>query len=853
MPKDKSNYTPMIQQYLTIKEDHSDAIVFFRLGDFYEMFFEDAILASKELEIQLTARDGGDDERIPMCGVPHHSSETYLARLVEKGYKVAICDQTEVPSKAKKIVNREVVRIVTPGTNIDNKEAEEQFIAAIGLSDYFYTITHLNVSTGELYALKIPKDINALISELSTMALKEIVVTHAFDKTYIQSFCDQEGILISIQASSELDESFNHLFTHLPTDQEKKTTRRLLAYIMKTQKRTLMHIKPAKKLKSSGFMKMDVNTIRHLELTRTLRQNKENGSLFWLLKFTQTAMGSRFLKRQILRPLLNKEVLNKRYDFVEKLNDEFIITEELREHLKTVYDLERIVGRISYGNTNAKDLVQLRRSLQGLPAFKDKLQALSLEYATFLSESIDPLNPIYDELENALKDDVPLTIKEGNMFKEGYDNTLDDLKDIHLNISQWLLNLEKEERERTGIQKLKVGYNRVFGYYIEVPKGQIKNVKDEFGYTRKQTLANAERYITEALKEKEKIIMSSEEKSVKREYELFISLRDKIKQTIGIIQKNAEILSEIDMFLAFSQASERYRLTRPILSDEPIIEIRGSRHPIVELMQNESFISNDITMDEDTDIFLITGPNMSGKSTYMRQLAITAIMAQIGAFVPADYAKLKCFDQLFTRIGASDDLLSGKSTFMVEMLDANHAIQNATKASLILFDEIGRGTSTYDGMAIAQAIIEYIHEKIGAKTLFSTHYHELTNLENSLTRLRNIHVSAEEEDGKIIFHHTVKKGRADKSYGINVASLAQLPKTLINRSESILKTLESNDDNITLSSGYNLFSISETPEETSEEIDEITSLLDETDPDALRPIDALSLIYKLKEKLKNRN
>ncbi len=853
MPKDKSNYTPMIQQYLTIKEDHSDAIVFFRLGDFYEMFFEDAILASKELEIQLTARDGGTKDRIPMCGVPHHSSETYLARLVEKGYKVAICEQTEDPSATKKLVKREVIRIVTPGTNIDNPDAEEHFIAAIGLSDYFYTIAHLNVSTGELYSIKIPKDIHALLGELSTLSLKEIVVSHAFDMEYIKAYAEHEGILISLQNDVAIDATFNHLFDHLPTPQEQKTIKRLLAYIMKTQKRTLLHIKPAEKLESSGFMKMDANTIRHLELTRTMIKNIENGSLFWLLKYTQTAMGGRYLKRQILRPLLNKEVLNKRYAFVERLNKEFITAAEMRESLKEVYDLERIVGRIAYGNTNAKDLVQLRRSLGILPTFKKHLTALNLEYATFLSESIDALSDFYDELKKALKDDPPLTIKEGNMFNEGYDETLDEFRDIHLNISQWLKNLEDEERSRTGIKKLKVGYNRVFGYYIEVPKGQIQHISDEYGYTRKQTLANAERYITEALKEKEKIIISSEEKSVEREYELFTALREQAKTYISVIQKNAEILSEIDMFLAFSKASEQYNLTKPTLIDSHKINIEGSRHPIVEKVQGESFIPNDIKMDEGTDIFLITGPNMSGKSTYMRQLAITAIMGQIGCFVPAKHAEFKCFDQLFTRIGASDDLISGKSTFMVEMLDANHAIKHATKDSLILFDEIGRGTSTYDGMAIAQAIIEFIHEKIGAKTLFSTHYHELTNLEDNLTRLRNVHVSAEEEDGKIIFHHTVKTGRADKSYGINVAALAKLPKSLIKRSEHILHHLESQNGHSDIQSGHNLFTINEVEVEEDESTKALIEALESIDPDEMRPIDALKTLYDLKDKLKNRN
>jgi len=853
MSRDKTAYTPMIQQYLDIKEDHSDAIVFFRLGDFYEMFFEDAILASKELEIQLTARDGGSKERIPMCGVPWHSSESYLARLVEKGYKVAICEQTEDPSKTKKLVKRDVVRIVTPGTNIDDPDAEEHFIAAIGLSDYFYTIAHLNASTGEMYSIKIPKDINALLGELSTLSLKEVVVSHAFDKEYINAFCEHEGIVISIQQSTDIDATFNHLYTHLPTPNEQKTVKRLLAYVMKTQKRTLLHIKPAEKLESTAFMKMDANTIRHLELTRTMLKNLENGSLFWLLKFTQTAMGGRYLKRQILRPLLNPDVLNKRYDFVERLNKEFITASEMRENLKTVYDLERIVGRISYGNTNARDLVQLRRSLSILPAFKKQLDSLGLSYATFLSRSLDPLGDVYDELVKGLKDDPPITIREGNMFKEGYDETLDELRDVHLDISQWLADLETSERTRTGIQKLKVGYNRVFGYYIEIPKGQLKHVREDFGYTRKQTLANAERYVTEALKEKEKIIISSEEKSIEREYELFTDLRDRVKNHITKIQKNAEILSEIDMFLSFARASEAYNLVRPELSDEPIIDIEESRHPIVEKMQGESFIPNDITMDSDTDIFLITGPNMSGKSTYMRQLAITAIMAQIGCFVPARRARIKCFDQLFTRIGASDDLISGKSTFMVEMLDANHAIKNATSDSLILFDEIGRGTSTYDGMAIAQAIIEYIHEKIGAKTLFSTHYHELTNLENTLKRLKNIHVAAEEEDGTIIFHHTVKEGKADRSYGINVASLAKLPKSLIRRSQTILNTLEQSGGTAPVESGPNLFTIQEVEAQTDETSKELIETLEQLDPDALRPIDALKTLYDLKDKLKNRN
>lgn len=850
MAKDKHKYTPMMQQYLSIKEDHSDAIVFFRLGDFYEMFFEDALLASKELEIQLTARDGGTDERVPMCGVPHHASESYISKLVNKGYKVAICEQTEDPTKSKTLVERDVVRIVTPGTNIEESNAEEIYIASLGMSDHFYTIATLNASTGEMTALRFVKDKNILIGELSTLSLKELVIPHAEIKPYVSAFCEHEGIRLSIHQSQAIDESFNHLYSHLPTEDEKRTVKRLLSYIMKTQKRALLHLKDVKRIEPTAIMKMDANTIRHLELVKTMIKNVENGSLFWLLNKTNTAMGARFLKRQILRPLLDAKLLNQRYDFVEKLNQAFMIQNDLKEALKQVYDLERIVGKISYGNTNAKDLLQLRKSLEILPTFKEKLKALDLSYAQTLNENLDPLNDTYDHLIQALKDDVPLTIKEGGMFKSGYDQTLDELSDVCTDIAHWLSDLEIKEKKRTGIKKLKIGYNRVFGYYIEVPKGQIKNVKDAFGYTRKQTLANAERYITEELKEKEKIILSSDEKSVEREYELFIALRDEIRKKIPTIQKNAEILAEVDMYIAFSNISETHDLIRPTLNDSHQIEIIASRHPIVEkTLEDKSFIPNDIIMDDSIDIFLITGPNMSGKSTYMRQLALSAIMAQIGCFVPAEKACMPVFDKVFTRIGASDDLISGKSTFMVEMLDANHAIQHATKHSLILFDEIGRGTSTYDGMAIAQAIIEYIHNQIGAKTLFSTHYHELTNLEESLPRLNNIHVAANEEDGNIIFHHKVQPGRADKSYGVNVAALAHLPHRLIKRAKAILTTLEQEDR-----LDYNLFTIAEIPDhdQTPHPQQKLIDKLNNIEPDEMSPIEALSLLYELKKLAKDR-
>ncbi len=854
MRADKSEYTPMMRQYLDIKEDYEDAIVFFRLGDFYEMFFEDAYLASRELEIQLTGRDGGSKERVPMCGVPHHSSETYINRLVDAGYKVAICEQAEEPGKGKTLVKREVTRVVTPGTNVEDTAAEEHFIAGVGLSEYFYTVSYLNVSTGDIYSLKVPKETSALIGELSTLNVKEIVVGHSFEEDYIKHYTDHEGILVSIHASQDIDPVFAHLYDHLPTPHEQKGVRRLLSYVEKTQKRTLLHLKKAERVEAAEIMRMDANTIRHLEILRTMIKDQERGSLFWLLNHTKTAMGGRFLKRQLLRPLLNKSVLSTRYDFLDALNKEFIVKDEISELLKNVYDLERIVGRISYGNANGKDLLRLRKSLSILPGFQSRLQSLKLEYAAFLAASLNPLEELHEELMRALKEDQPVTIREGNMFQEGYDETLDELREVHLDVNEWLKNLEKEEREKTGIKKLKIGYNRVFGYYIEVPKGQVKHIKDEFGYTRKQTLVNAERYVTEELKEKERIILSSEEKSVQREYDLFVGLRDRIREKIPSLQKNAEILAEVDMFIALSTASEKLDLVRPVLTDEFAVDIRESRHVVVEKVMEEPFVPNDIHMDENTDILLITGPNMSGKSTYMRQLALTAILAQIGSFIPAKSAKIPVFDQLFTRIGASDDLISGKSTFMVEMLDANHALKNATAKSLILFDEIGRGTSTYDGMAIAQAIIEYIHAKIGAKTLFSTHYHELTALEDHLPRLKNIHVAAEEEGDTIRFHHKVEEGCAKSSYGINVAALAKMPKSLIKRSSDILAVLEKNGKKPQILGGHDLFTLAAVEEEERKPHphEKIIAAIEKLNPDEMKPIDALMALYKLKEDIKNR-
>ena len=850
--QDYSAYTPMMRQYLEIKKDYNDAIVFFRLGDFYEMFFKDAYIASKELELQLTGRDAGVKERVPMCGVPHHAAQTYIERLIQKGYKVAICEQVEDPSKTKKLVKRDVVRLITPGTYMEHSVDDFVYLCSLGIHANAYTIAYADLSTGDTYSMRIPKDYHLLKSELLQIRPKEVIVGNSFDHEHILSLQQAEGFVVSIEPQVDVPNVFSDLVSPIPTKEEKRTFFRLLRYVISTQKRNLMHLKPATLLESRGYLHMDAGTLRNLELFETLRSGNRIGSLFWLLDKCETALGSRYLKQQLQRPIVNRVTLETRYDMIDTLNREFIIKQELKELLKQVYDLERIVGRISYGNTNAKDLVQLRRSLSVLPEFQEKLSLLGLSHAQFLSDSIDPLTNLFQLLQDALVDDPPLTIKEGGIIKEGYNNKLDELRYASTNVKDWLTVFRDEQREKTGIKTLKVGYNRVFGYYIEVPKGQIQNIKEEYGYIRKQTLANSERYITEELKEKETFILSSEEKIVQLEYELFIMIRDEAKQHISQIQKNARIISEVDMLIALSYVSEIYRLTRPVLNEDNTIRIIESRHPVVEqMLDGDAFVPNDIVMDAHADILLITGPNMSGKSTYMRQMAITAILAQIGSFIPAKEAHIPVFDAIFTRIGAADDLVSGKSTFMIEMMEANHAIQNATKNSLILFDELGRGTATYDGMALAQAIIEYIHEKIHAKTMFSTHYHELTDLDKTLNKLRNVHVSAKDQDGSILFLHKVKEGPTDKSYGIHVAALAHLPKGLIERAKQILSSLEKTHSKMVDTDAINLFNFDDFEEEKQETApsNEIRQLLEGVDVNELTPLQALNLLAQIMTKI----
>ncbi|MHA6486470.1 DNA mismatch repair protein MutS [Bacillus cabrialesii] len=784
-----AGYTPMIQQYLKIKAEHQDAFLFFRLGDFYEMFFEDAKKASQELEITLTSRDGGAAEKIPMCGVPYHSASAYIEQLIKKGYKVAICEQTEDPKAAKGVVRREVVQLITPGTVMDGKgihESENNFIASVSACSNGYGLALSDLTTGENLAVLIER-IEDVISEIYSVGAREIVVSGSMDADTVAQLKERCGATISIE-DGETDEHVT-IIEHLNNEDVTKTFLRLYTYLKRTQKRSLDHLQSVQVYELEEAMKIDLYSKRNLELTETIRSKNKKGSLLWLLDETKTAMGGRLLKQWIDRPLIRVNQIEERQEMVETLMSHFFEREDLRERLKEVYDLERLAGRVAFGNVNARDLIQLKESLKQVPGIKQLVASLAHDKAKKRAERIDPCGDVLELLEEALYANPPLSLKEGNLIKDGYNQKLDEYRDASRNGKDWIARLEQQEREYTGIRSLKVGFNKVFGYYIEVTRANL-HLLEEGRYERKQTLTNAERYITPELKEKEALILEAENNICELEYELFTELREKVKLYIPRLQQLAKQMSELDALQCFATISENRHYTKPEFSEDEVEVVEG-RHPVVEkVMDSQEYVPNNCMMGDNRQMLLITGPNMSGKSTYMRQIALISIMAQIGCFVPAKKAVLPIFDQIFTRIGAADDLISGQSTFMVEMLEAKNAIVNATKNSLILFDEIGRGTSTYDGMALAQAIIEYVHDHIGAKTLFSTHYHELTVLEDKLPQLKNVHVRAEEYNGTVVFLHQIKEGAADKSYGIHVAQLAELPEDLIARAQDILKDLE---------------------------------------------------------------
>ena len=839
---DKSKISPMMLQYIDIKEKNMDVILFFRLGDFYEMFFEDAYIASKELELTLTGKNAGLDERIPMCGIPYHAASIYLEKLVEKGYKVAICEQVEDPKTAKGVVKREVMQIVSSGTVMNSDALDEKSNNYIGnVLDFnsSYVICYTDLSTGEVNAKMINHDTDTLINTILSLGLNEIVFKSDFNKYVVDTLRNKCRLNVSISDYVCDTDEYKYIYDFVLDERYIICINHLLSYLIDTQKRSLTHLQRVNIIENI-YLNIDVNSIRNLELVESLRLKSRNYSLLWLLDKTKTAMGSRMLKNWILNPLTNIEEINKRYDIISTLETEFILKEELKNYLNEVYDLERLCGRISYGNTNARDLIQLKNSLKVLPDINKILTDLKFY------KNIETLEDLYSLLDKSIDDDAPITIKEGGIIKRGYNLELDSLKDNSKSGKDFVVNMESEERERTGIKNLKVGYNKIFGYYIEVSKGNIPLIKDEYNYERKQTLANCERYVTPLLKEKEAMILGAEEKIINLEYNLFIEIRDIVKNYISRIQVIAKTIAEIDVLQSLASVAEENNYVRPVISDKRIIDIKGSRHPVVEKVLNTEYVDNDIYMDEKTNILMITGPNMAGKSTYERELVITSIMAQMGSFVPAKSCIIPIFDKVFTRIGASDDLVSGDSTFMVEMKEANIALLNATKNSLIIFDELGRGTATYDGLSIAQSIIEYIHDNIGCKTLFSTHYHELTKLDKHFSGIKNVHVAIKEENGNITFMHKVKDGPVDKSYGIHVAKLANLPSKVINRANEILNTYE-NKKEVVFSEQLSI------PIDTIEKDNIIEDKIKNIDILNTTPLDALNFIYELKKEIDKKN
>lgn len=828
----KQKYSPMMMQYLEIKEQNQDAIVMFRLGDFYEMFFDDAIVVSKALDLALTGKNAGVKERVPMCGVPFHSVSGYIQKLIDLGHKVAIVEQLSEPGK-KGIVKRGVVQIITPGTIMDTSlnEKRNHYIGALGIFDFNYTLAYCDISTGEFYVVNIDKKEHILKNYIDSLGLKEIVVSEDWS---------MDGLFISHFEDDHFNDQYKKIFESLSDLKQIKMCSLLLNYMLDTQKRELEHLQKIQEVKTEDYIYMDSYTKKSLELIKNLN-NESYGTLQWLLDDTKSAMGGRLLRQWIERPLVNQEKIEKRMDIIEVFIDNFIERETIKDIINDIYDLEKLAGRIAFGNVNARDLKWIASSLNVVPELKHQLLSLNTSYTDELAHQLVDLSHLTKAIDDAIVDNPPLTVKEGGLIKSGYNQELDELRYIRENGKQWLSEFEAKERERTGIKGLKIGYNRVFGYYIEVTKSYLPMIKDEFEYTRKQSISNAERFVTPELKEMEAKILSANDKIVALEYEIFVQLREYMKKDVHLIQDVAGVIAQIDVYQSLASKASQNSYVRPVFNQEHRLHIINGRHAVIEqVISRQNYVPNDIDMSQDQSILLITGPNMGGKSTYMRQIALSVIMAQIGSFVPADEAHMPIFDQIFTRIGASDDLISGQSTFMVEMLEANNALRYATKDSLIIFDEIGRGTATFDGMAIAQSIIEYIASSIQCITLFSTHYHELTMMDDSF-HIQNVHASASIEDDHIVFLYKIKPGRSHRSYGINVAQLAKLPDEVIQRSQVILESLENNNIEKVISEKQEPQTI------VKESV--VEKALSRIDPMTLSPIEALSTLIELKKLL----
>lgn len=784
--------TPMMQQYYKIKAQYPDAFLFYRVGDFYELFEDDAVRGAQILELTLTYRNKNSENKTPMAGVPHHAVQNYIDILVDKGYKVAISEQIEDPKLAQGMVKRDVIQLVTPGTAMSDKQgqvSENNYLTSLFIEQQKFGLSYADLATGEVQTTTFG-DFTSVFNELLNLKTKEVVLNQELTKKE-RELLEKANIVISTPFSAKTDQSeISFVSQNLIDPLEIKSTKQLVEYLLATQKRSLAHLQIAVSYEPQNFLQMGHMVKQNLELLNSSKTMKKSGSLFWLLDHTKTAMGSRLLKHFIERPLIQLPEITARQNVVQAFLDDFFTRESVIEALSGVYDLERLTGKVAFSNVNGRQLLQLAQSLNKIPEILAVIAQSGNQVLQDFAATIDPLPEIAAQITAALVADPPISIKDGGIIKKGYNAKLDQYLDAMNNGKQWLAELEAKERAETGISTLKIGYNKVFGYYIEVTNSNKDKVPLD-RYQRKQTLTNAERYITEGLKEKESLILEAEEQSMSLEYDLFVELREVIKQKIPQLQKLAQQVATLDVLANFAVLAEKNNYVRPEFVAERQITITEGRHPIVEqVLTNADYIPNDVLMDEQTDIFLITGPNMSGKSTYMRQLALIVVMAQIGSYVPATVAKLPIFDQIFTRIGAADDLISGQSTFMVEMDEANQALKHATVNSLVLFDEIGRGTATYDGMALAGAIIKYLHDKVHAKTLFATHYHELTALEDSLANLKNVHVGATQKNGELIFLHQVLPGAADESFGIQVARLAGLPNKVIADASQILQQLE---------------------------------------------------------------
>lgn len=837
----EKKYTPMMQHYLKMKEENPDAILFYRLGDFYEMFFDDAKLASQELDLVLTGRSAGVEEKVPMCGVPFHATNSYISRLVKKGYKVAICEQLEDPSSAKGLVDRGIVKIITPGTYMDaTMDAKStNYMASCSVSSFEITVIYCELSTGELKYQTLQRSLVALQKALLEQNVSELVCPMTMDKKWIAALEEMDTMLVSKHKKSNIDLQDLPLLNEIESESLKEAFALLMAYLKDTQKQHIDHFLPIESMDKDKVLVMDYETKNHLELVSSQSTNAKAESLWSFMDKCQSAMGSRLLKRWIEYPLIDAEKIAKRQVAVKDLKENFMLRENLKEHLVYVYDMERLASRMAYGNASPRDVLQLVATLEHAKPILNLASSLN-SYPEF--NEVPDCQELYNEIKNAIIENPPLTLKEGGVFNDGYNQELDEVRKIAKQGKDFILELEAKERERTGVKSLKVGYNRVFGYYIEVRNGNLGNIKEEFGYHPKQTLTNATRFITQELKEKEEQILHAQETKVKLEQSLFNDLLLRIKRELFDLHACAQALSTIDVLVSLAILASEKGYVCPTFHPGYNVNVVEGKHPILDdRMKKKRYVSNDWKMSEDEHIQLITGPNMGGKSTYMRQNALLVVMAQMGSFIPAKTAELPIFDRIFTRIGASDDILTGKSTFMVEMMEANTALRYATKHSLILFDEIGRGTATYDGMALAQAMLEYIDEAIGAKTLFSTHYHELTDLAEEHQSMRNVHVDVREEKNEIEFRYRVVEGKADKSYGINVAKLAHLPKVVLDRASQLLSNFENQDNNQNYQPS--LFVMDQVQPEKSK----LLQQLQELDIDSMTPRDALDCLYELKQ------